>query len=62
VWQLGSEIFLPVAQVHDEQLLIEIRALHQGILDAVRVADDAGAERLMREHLEYTERTFFRAG
>ncbi len=39
----------------------EIRALHQGILDAVREADAARAERLMREHLEYTEPTFFRA-
>jgi GntR family transcriptional regulator, transcriptional repressor for pyruvate dehydrogenase complex len=62
VRELGSEIFLPVLQVHDEQRLVEIRALHQGILDAVRAGDAAQAERLMREHLEYTERTFFRAG
>jgi GntR family transcriptional repressor for pyruvate dehydrogenase complex len=62
VRELGSEIFLPVAQVQDEPLLVEIRALHQGILDAVRGGDAARAERLMREHLEYTQRTFFRAG
>jgi len=62
VRELGSEIFLPVAQVQDEPLLSEIRALHQGILDAVRAGDAPQAERLMREHLEYTEETFFRAG
>jgi DNA-binding FadR family transcriptional regulator len=62
VRELGSEIFLPVLQVHDEQLLTEIRALHQGMLEAVRDHDAARAERLMREHLEYTEETFFRAG
>lgn len=61
VRELGSEIFLPVAQVRDEPLLVEIRALHQGILDAVRAGDAARAERLMREHLEYTQRTFFKA-
>ena len=62
VRELGSEIFLPVAQVQDDPLLSEIRALHEGILDAVRAGDAARAERLMREHLEYTERTFFQAG
>lgn len=59
VRELSSEIFLPVAQVRDEPRLVEIRALHQGILDAVRAGDAARAERLMREHLEYTQRTFF---
>jgi len=61
VREVGSEIFLPVAQVQDEPLLSEIRALHEGILDAVRAGDAARAERLMREHLEYTQRTFFKA-
>ena len=62
VREVGSEIFLPVAQVQDEPLLSEIRALHEGILEAVRAGDATRAERLMREHLEYTQRTFFRAG